>query len=135
MGYVTVTGGDRKLKELTHKAACFAINKLFPRARKYDIKIKLGSKYDDCFEYDDRYYKININKNQERDDFLTAIFHELTHVKQYIYDNLLGTYYFTYHEGGMVLLEDYINHPAEKEAYKMQEILLKDWKIKYGITI
>ena len=128
MGYLQVTGGGKNQRKLTEDAACFAVKKLFPKTRKYYIKIKLNSKYDDCFEYDDRSYSININKKQSGDDFLTAIFHEITHVKQYIYDNLLDTYDFTIHKNGMILYEDYINHPAEKEAYKMQEVLLKLWK-------
>ena len=133
MGYLQVKGGDKNLRKLTEDAACFAVKKLFPKARKYDIEINLNSKYDNCFEYDDRVYKININKNQNGDDFLTAIFHEIVHVKQYIYDNLLDNYKFSVHKSGMIYWEDYINHPAEKEAYKMQEVLLKQWK-KVGKT-
>ena len=121
MGYLQVKGGDKNLRKLTEDAACFAVKKLFPKARKYDIEINLNSKYDNCFEYDDRVYKININKKQSKDDFLTAIFHEITHVKQYIYDNLLNNYNFSKYD-------DYINHPAEIEAYKTQEVLLKQWK-------
>jgi len=130
MGYLQVTGGGKNQRKLTENAACFAVKKLFPKARKYYIKIELGSECDDCFEYDDRAYKININKKQSGDDFLTAIFHEIVHVKQYIYDNLLDNYKFSVHKGGMIYWEDYINHPAEKEAYKMQEVLLKQWQIK-----
>jgi len=135
MGYITVIGGGKNQKDLTLEAASFAINKLFPKARTYDITIKLGSDTNDCFEYDERTYKININKKQKIDDFLTAIFHEITHVKQYIYDNLTDTYNFKVHENGMILYEEYINHPAEKEAYKMQEVLLTEWETKYGITV
>jgi len=133
MGYLQITGGGKNQRKLTETAACFAIKKLFPKARKYYIKIELGSECDDCFEYDDRAYKININKKQYGDDFLTAVFHEIVHVKQYIYDNLLDNYKFSVHKGGMIFWEDYINHPAEKEAYKMQEVLLKQWK-KVGKT-
>ena len=134
MGYLQVTGGGKNQRMITEEAACFAINKLFPKVRNYFIKIKLGSECDDCFEYSDRAYKININKKQDGDDFLTAIFHEIVHVKQYIYDNLLDNYKFPVHKGGMIYWEDYINHPAEKEAYEMQEVLLEKWK-KVGKTM
>tara|TARA_B100001996_G_C18436664_1_gene506695 strand:- start:269 stop:673 length:405 start_codon:yes stop_codon:yes gene_type:complete len=133
MSSIEVIGGGKNQRKLTEDAACFAVRKLFPKARKYDIEINLNSKYDNCFEYDDRIYKININKKQSEDDFLTAIFHEITHVKQYIYDNLLNNYNFSFDGSGSslsIVYDDYINHPAEKEAYKMQEILLKLWKRK-----
>ena len=135
MGYLQVIGGGKNQKKLAEDAACFAVQKLLPKARKYSIKIKLGSDTDDCFEFDDRYYVININKKQSSDDFLTAIFHEIVHVKQYIYDNLLDNYKFSAHKNGMIFWEDYINHPAEKEAYKMQEVLLKQWKMNLNLKV
>ena len=78
-----VKGGTKTQRELTENVAMFAIKKLFPKIRKYFILIRLD-KFNDCFEYDERDYVINIDKKQDRDDFITAIFHELVHVKQYL---------------------------------------------------
>ena len=63
-----------------------------------------------------------LNKKQKIDDFLTAIFHEMVHVKQYLRKQLDEYWYDTY--------EEYINDPNEKEAFKLQEELLEKWKLK-----
>ena len=113
---------NTNLIELTYKATSFAISQLFPKIRKYDIKIKLKD-FDidgDCFEYDDRTYEININRNQSIDDFLTSVFHELVHVKQYIFSEL-GDY-------EAKNIKQYLDNPQEKEAFKLQEELLEKWK-------
>ena len=69
-----VKGGTKTQRELTENVAMFAIKNLFPKIRKYFILIRLD-KFNDCFEYDERDYVINIDKKQDRDDFITAIFH------------------------------------------------------------
>ena len=120
MQYLSVQGGGKRQKEFTFNIASFAIEKLFPKIKNYEITINLGSNKNDCFEWMNREYEININKIQTHDDFVTAIFHELVHVKQYIYGQMDDYSYKNY--------EEYINHPIEKEAYKLQEELLDQWK-------
>ena len=113
-----VKGGTKTQRELTENVAMFAIKNLFPKIRKYFILIRLD-KFNDCFEYDERDYVINIDKNQDRDDFITAIFHELVHVKQYL-KNEMDNYSFK-------TTTDYYMLPQEQEAYSVQEELLKLW--------
>ena len=113
-----VKGGTKTQRELTENVAMFAIKKLFPKIRKYFILIRLD-KFNDCFEYDERDYVINIDKKQDRDDFITAIFHELVHVKQYL-KNEMDNYTFK-------STTDYYMLPQEQEAYSVQEELLKLW--------
>ena len=113
-----VKGGTKTQRELTENVAMFAIKKLFPKIRKYFILIRLD-KFNDCFEYDERDYVINIDKKQDRDDFITAIFHELVHVKQYL-KNEMDNYSFK-------TTTDYYMLPQEQEAYSVQEELLKLW--------
>lgn len=121
MQSIFIEGGGKRQKELTFDVSSFAIDKLFPKIKNYIININLGSDRNNCFEWDNREYEININKLQTHDDFVTAIFHELVHVKQYIYGQMKDYSYKNY--------EEYINHPIEKEAYKLQEELLDQWKI------
>ena len=66
-----------------------------------------------------KYYVINIDKKQNYDDFVTAIFHELVHVKQYL-KNEMDNYSFR-------TTTDYYMLPQEQEAYLLQEELLKQW--------
>ena len=113
-----VKGGTKTQRELTENVAMFAIKNLFPKIRKYFINIILV-KFNDCFEYDERDYVINIDKKQDRDDFITAIFHELVHVKQYL-KNEMDNYTFK-------STTDYYMLPQEQEAYSVQEELLKLW--------
>ncbi len=113
-----VKGGTKTQRELTENVAMFAIKNLFPKIRKYFILIRLD-KFNDCFEYDERDYVINIDKKQDRDDFITAIFHELVHVKQYL-KNEMDNYTFK-------STTDYYMLPQEQEAYSVQEELLKLW--------
>ena len=109
-----VKGGTKTQRELTENVAMFAIKNLFPKIRKYFILIRLD-KFNDCFEYN----VINIDKKQDRDDFITAIFHELVHVKQYL-KNEMDNYTFK-------STTDYYMLPQEQEAYSVQEELLKLW--------
>ena len=113
-----VKGGTKTQRELTENVAMFAIKNLFPKIRKYFILIKLD-KFNNCFEYDERDYVINIDKKQNHDDFVTAIFHELVHVKQYL-KNEMDNYSFR-------TTTDYYMLPQEQEAYSLQEELLKQW--------
>ena len=113
-----VKGGTKTQRELTENVAMFAIKNLFPKIRKYFILIRLD-KFNNCFEYDERDYVINIDKKQNYDDFVTAIFHELVHVKQYL-KNEMDNYTFR-------TTTDYYMLPQEQEAYFLQEELLKQW--------
>lgn len=116
-----VKGGTKTQRELTENVAMFAIKNLFPKIRKYFILIRLD-KFNNCFEYDERDYVINIDKKQNYDDFVTAIFHELVHVKQYL-KNEMDNYSFR-------TTTDYYMLPQEQEAYFLQEELLKQWDIE-----
>ena len=116
-----VKGGTKTQRELTENVAMFAIKNLFPKIRKYFILIKLD-KFNNCFEYDERDYVINIDKKQKYDDFVTAIFHELVHVKQYL-KNEMDNYSFR-------TTTDYYMLPQEQEAYSLQEELLKQWDLE-----
>ena len=113
-----VKGGTKTQRELTENVAMFAIKNLFPKIRKYFILIRLD-KFNNCFEYDERDYVINIDKKQNYDDFVTAIFHELVHVKQYL-KNEMDNYSFR-------TTTDYYMLPQEQEAYSLQEKLLEKW--------
>ena len=113
-----VKGGTKTQRELTENVAMFAIKNLFPKIRKYFILIRLD-KFNNCFEYDERDYVINIDKKQNYDDFVTVIFHELVHVKQYL-KNEMDNYSFR-------TTTDYYMLPQEQEAYSLQEKLLEKW--------
>ena len=120
-----IDGGSRKQRELGYAAASFAWSQLMPRIKKciVNIELKALKGYDGtCLDFDNREYVIEINKKLSLgDNFLTTIFHEMVHVKQYVRKELYSecNFYKT--------RDEYLNLPWEVEAYRVQEELLKKW--------
>ena len=103
-------------KNLTEEIVRWCIRQLLPKVRTLDITIDLLNELDggvDGYQWsgeDNRQHFIEINENQYYDDFVTAVMHEMVHVKQ------------DYRKDKSPI-ED-----REKEAYEQQEILYERWK-------
>jgi len=116
MNFIEVTGSTKKQKALTKKIAKWCIGELLPRVRTLDVTINLLNKLDgnvDGYQWsgeNNRQHFIEINRNLCYDDFVTAVMHEMVHVKQ------------DYRKDKRPI-ED-----KEKEAYEQQEILFERWK-------
>ena len=119
MNYIEVKVGkgvSSERKVLTEEIAEWCIGQLLPRVRTLDITIDLLDKLDkgaDGYQWvggDNKEHFIEINENQYYDDFVTAVMHEMVHVKQ------------DYRKDKRTI-ED-----KEKEAYEQQEILFERWK-------
>ena len=123
---IFVEGGSRRQRELAFDAASFAWMKLMPRIRKCVINIELKNMkayHGTCLDVGDRDYVIEVDKKLSLgDNFLTTVFHEMVHVKQYVRKELYSecNFYDT--------REEYLNLPWEIEAYRVQEELLDEWK-------
>lgn len=123
---IFVEGGSRRQRELAFEAAAFAWAQLMPRIKKCIINVELKNLkgYDGtCFDLGNRDYVIEIDKKLSLgDNFLTTVFHEMVHVKQYVRKELFSecNFYKT--------REEYLNLPWEVEAYKVQEELLVQWQ-------
>ena len=128
---ILVIGGSRKEKQLAYNAASFAWKKLFPRINNCYIEIhlkKMEGYQGTCDQVDAREYEIEIDKKQEYDDFVTCIFHEMVHVKQYIRKELYPELVFWKDR------EEYLNLPWEIEAYEKQEVIWKEWEAQLKPT-
>ena len=119
MNYIEVKVGkgvSDERKVLTEKIAEWCISQLLPRVKTLDITIDLLDELDkgaDGYQWvggDNKEHFIEINENQYYDDFVTAVMHEMVHVKQ------------DYRKDKRPI-ED-----KEKEAYEQQEILFERWK-------
>ena len=119
MNYIEVKvskGVSDERKVLTEEIAEWCISQLLPKVRTLDITIDLLDKLDggvDGYQWSgehNRQHFIEINENQYYDDFVTAVMHEMVHVKQ------------DYRKDKRPI-ED-----KEKEAYEQQEILFERWK-------
>ena len=119
MNYIDVKVGrgvSSERKVLTEEIAEWCLTQLLPRVRTLDITIELLHKLDndvDGYQWsggDNKEHFIEINENLYYDDFVTAVMHEMVHVKQ------------DYRKDKRPIEE------REKEAYEQQEILFERWK-------
>ena len=119
MNYIEVSlgkGVSNARKVLTKEIAEWCLGQLLPKVRTLDITIDLLNELDggaDGYQWsgeDNRQHFIEINENQYYDDFVTAVMHEMVHVKQ------------DYRKDKRPIEE------REKEAYEQQEILFERWK-------
>ena len=119
MNYVEVNlgkGVSDARKNLTEEIVRWCIRELLPKVRTLDITVDLLDEVDGGIDGaqwcgdDNRQHYIEINENLYYDDFVTAIMHEMVHVKQ------------DYRKDKRPI-ED-----REKEAYEQQEILFERWK-------
>ena len=119
MNYIEVNlgkGVSNTRKVLTKEIAEWCLGQLLPKVRTLDITIDLLNELDggaDGYQWsgeDNRQHFIEINENQYYDDFVTAVMHEMVHVKQ------------DYRKDKRPI-ED-----REKEEYEQQEILFERWK-------
>ena len=119
MNYIEVNlgkGVSNTRKVLTKEIAEWWLGQLLPKVRTLDITIDLLNELDggaDGYQWsgeDNRQHFIEINENQYYDDFVTAVMHEMVHVKQ------------DYRKDKRPIKE------REKEAYEQQEILFERWK-------
>lgn len=120
-----VIGGSKKEKQLAYNAASFAWKELFPRINSCYIEVhlkKMNGYQGTCDQIDGREYEIEIDRKQDYDDFVSCIFHEMVHVKQFIRKELFPEVIF------WKTRDEYLNLPWEVEAYNKQEVLLEKWK-------
>ena len=125
MNFVYTVGGNKKQRELVTDVAYFCINKLTPRMKKLDIEIQINNLKDNAVGYcmmqdDNRTYEIEVDKKLDIEEMIVTVCHEMVHVKQYA-RNELGIN--DKNDG-----QNYFDLPYEKEAYELQEILLKQYQ-------
>lgn len=112
----------------------FAKNELLPRHKRLYIDIVLDEEMEDmglCVEDDYREFTLFINPNYPLVDMEKTVFHEMTHVKQYVRGELKEKFapkHRRYWKGEEIPEEvEYMELPWEKEAYEMEEILWEKW--------
>ena len=158
MNYITCDGGTKFQRELAVLIVEFCIWELMPRHRTLDLDIQLkptifeqnsealcyptGEDYrprDFCLEIDSRIWRRNSKRWKRRgarDDFITTVAHEMVHVYQWVSGNLRDRLsdspsregYRQYWKGKDYTNIAYRKLPYEKEAYRMQEQLLRKFK-------
>ena len=115
--FYEITGGTKHERKLVETALLFAKEYLMPRIRDLEIEITIEKDMTSDADVvgDEREYEMRVRKGQDDEDLITAIFHEMVHVKQGV-------------RGEFPLFEsselDYLDRPWEIEAYDLQEKIL-----------
>ena len=122
--FIFTNGGKKSQRELVEDITSWYINTKLPRYKNLNIEIDLENINDAqgfCTEIDNREFHIQIDKRLRGDDFVTCLFHELTHVEQHL-RNKFGIKDEVDHL-------DYFDRPYEIDAYIKQEQLLEEYRL------
>ena len=137
MNDIEVYGSTKSKRSLTEDVVHFCIQEMMPRMETLDICVhldKLPEADGYCLAVTNREFHLEIEKTLTEDDFITAVCHEMVHVKQFARGETKDVNLFTKRWKGTDYLsaystvDEYMTLPWEKEAYEMQEILLKKFK-------
>lgn len=136
MIYLEIQGGTNKEQRMAYDAVNFAIKKLMPRKRNLQIEVSIADIPGDADAYhcciNKGEHEIEVQKGLIEEDFMTAIFHEMVHVRQHERGDLKdhgvrkawkGEEYIGIYD----TTETYMNLPWEEEAYRLQEELYEKW--------
>lgn len=94
------------------------------------LVVKLRGKtpdYGDAIHLWDDKYLIRISAGMTQKDLICTIFHELTHVKQYAYEELDLSFTSAIWRGKTLSVGEYYNQPWEREARDMERFLYKKY--------
>ena len=137
MNDIEVHGSFKSKRRLTEEVIHFCIQEMMPRMETLDIYVnldKLPEADGYCLAITNREFHLEIEKTLTEDDFITAVCHEMVHVIQFARGETKDVNLFTKLWKGAEYLsaystiDEYMKLPWEKEAYEMQEILLKKFK-------
>jgi hypothetical protein len=134
--------GSSDKKDLIKKAIQFAKKELFPRHQNVKVIVSVIKRleekegiYGDCYDDGDRIYRIRLDSELEKsneDEFFSTLLHEMVHVKQYCKRELTqprGKFWITRFKGeDYSVTMAYRSQPWEKEARKLEKVLLKKFK-------
>ena len=124
--FIEINNANKTEETLINEALLFAKSKLLPRHKNLDIEINLKKKLDVDGNVIDGDYKrhfiMEVRKSQDKDDLLTTIFHEFTHIAQYVRGNDI----FALDHCDV----DYLDRWFEIEAFEMQEKLLAEFDLE-----
>jgi hypothetical protein len=131
-----IQGGTNKEQRMAFDAVNFAIKKLMPRKRNLNVEITITDIPGDADAYhcciDKGEHEIEVQSGLIEEDFMTAVFHEMVHVRQHergllkdhgIRKAWKGEEYIGIYD----TVDTYMNLPWEEEAYRLQEELYNKW--------
>jgi len=139
MNLVSAWGSTHFKRTTAEMVVNFCIERLMPRMKTLDICVQLSNDMDHadgyCLAVDNREFVIEIDSRLKGDDFITALTHEMVHVKQYARGETKDVNTFTKSWKGdeyismYSTVDEYMSLPWEAEAYQLQEVLCNEYKL------
>ena len=133
---LSIQGGSGKEQDMAYQAVNFALKQLMPRKRNIDIEVTITDIPGDADAYhcciDKGEHELEIQTGLIEEDFMTAVLHEMVHVRQYergllkdhgVRKAWKGEEYVGIYD----TTETYMNLPWEEEAYRLQEEIYTKW--------
>lgn len=136
MLHISLEGGSGSERLLARRAVEFAVKELMPRKKNIFIELNITDLEGDVDGFhmflDKGEHEIEIQQGLIEEDFVTAIFHEMVHVRQHergqlkdkgIVKSWKGTEYISIYD----TVDTYKKLPWEEEAYRLQEEMYNKW--------
>ena len=135
MNLITIRGGRKAQRKLVQEAIEFSLNKLLPRTTTIDIEVHLNRHIKGAEGYcsfeDHKSFELEMDPRMSDKDLVLTVFHEMVHVRQYFKRQLRAVNFGNSQKWlGKIYDEDkvdYLKLPWEKEAFKLQEVLFKQY--------
>lgn len=133
---LSLDGGTLKERSMVYDAFSFAIKYLMPRKRNLSVDIVITDIEDDAEAYhcciEKGQHEIEIQKGLIEEDLITAVFHEMVHVRQHergiLKDHgIRKSWKGEEHIGVFSTTDEYMALPWEEEAYRLQEEMYEKW--------
>ena len=131
-----IDGGTRKERKMAYDAFSFAMKYLMPRKRNLSVDIIITDIEDDAEAYhcciEKGQHEIEIQEGLIEEDFVSAVFHEMVHVRQHergiLKDHgIRKSWKGEEHIGVFSTTDEYMALPWEEEAYRLQEEMYEKW--------
>ncbi len=130
MNFIGVNGGNKTQREICENVVSHMISELLPRFRTLDITVNLVTIKSEaigfCMEEDKNQFEIELDKKLSIKDMVTALCHEMVHVKQFAKKEMVDgikTGVPIWKSKKISLNTNYWDLPWEKEAYRMEKKL------------
>ena len=139
MLHVSIDGADQREANILYNAYFFALKELMPRKQNLDVEIALTDIEGDAdgfhMEVEKNVHEIEIQKGLIEEDMITALFHEMVHVRQHARGWLkdkgpIKTWMGEDYIAAYSTVDEYMALPWEAEAYKLQEELYAKWNTR-----
>jgi len=131
---IYIKGSTKDRRDIAYSTVVWSLKELgLDRIKNLDIEVKLKklpkNEFGQCEVQDSiREFVIDVKKDLSLKSFVSTILHEMVHVKQFVRKELSPSG-LKWKSKSVPEDTEYLELPWEKEAHKMEEILVKKiWK-------